>query len=134
MFIHHLEQDIPVLCKEVPTFPEGIQAAFEELCVKVPDRVYYGLSHMENSGRIVYQAAAVGTEQEAAKLGYSASVIPQGDWLVESIDGWMEKIDGIKDVFGRLMSDPRFDPAYECVEWYRTDTEMWCMVRCVATN
>ncbi|UYQ93407.1 hypothetical protein MKQ68_25325 [Chitinophaga horti] len=132
MFVHHLDQDITVFYRDVPSFPAGIKEAFDELYEKFEGRNYYGLSHMDVDGRVIYKAAAEGTLQEAAQYGYGTTSIPKGDWLTEKVTDWMSKTDSIKDVFGQLMNDPRFDPAYECVEWYVSDDEMWCMVRCSA--
>lgn len=129
MFVHHLDKDITVLYKDVPSFPAGIKDAFDELYGEFPGRNFYGLSHMDDGGRIVYKAAAEASGSEAAQFGYATTVIPQGDWLVEPIIDWMDKMESFKEVFGALMADPRFDATHNCVEWYQSDTEVWCMVR-----
>ena len=35
----------------------------------------------------------------------------------------------IKEVFGKMMTDPRTDLTKPCIEWYQSDTEMTCMMK-----
>ena len=130
MFIRKIESDIPVLYKDVPTFPLGIKDAFDELYSHFAGRHFYGISHMDDAGNVIYKAAAAGSAVEAAQYGYDAFTIPAGDWLAEKVTDWMSKIDSFKDIFGQLMQDARYDPTVDCVEWYIDDVEMLIMVKC----
>ena len=131
MFVYHLEKDVPVLYKDVPTFPLGIKEAFDELYGRFRGRNFYGISHMDNKGQEIYKAAvATVSDVEPAQYGYSSFTIPKGDWLAEKVTGWMSKTDQLKDYFAQLMKDPRFDPSVDCVEWYMDDKEMLVMVKC----
>lgn len=131
MFLYHLEKDVRVLYKDVPTFPLGIKEAFDELYGRFRGRNFYGISHMDKSGRVIYKAAVetFGT-QEPEQYGYRSFIIPKGDWLAEKVTGWMSKTDQLKEHFGQLMKDPRFDPSVDCVEWYKDEKEMLVMVKC----
>ena len=70
-----LEKDLNVFGIEVKTFPEGIGKAFDELIQKTGDcageRNYYGLSSMNNDGKMMYKAVAEEKyEGEAEKFNY----------------------------------------------------------------
>lgn len=127
----NLPNNIPLIIKEVPEFPDGIKAAFDELYEKFQGREYYGLSHMGANGNIIYKAAA--EEQsagEAAGSGYREDTILKGDYIAEEIVDWMSRTHLMKEAFDRLMKNERFDDTHDCVEWYQSDDKMLCMVRC----
>lgn len=131
MFIFKLEKDIPVLYTDVPSFPLGIKEAFDELYSKFGECDYYGISHMDAHGRVVYKAAAaVLSPDEEAKQGYGSFTISKGEYLAEVVIDWMSKTESLKNVFKQLMADPRFDNTHDCVEWYKSDEEMLCLVKC----
>lgn len=131
MFIFKLDKNISTLYKDVPNFPMGIKDAFDELYDKFEGRDYYGISHMDADCRIIYKAAAAElTPGEGEKNGYKTFTISKGEYLAEPITDWMSKMDNIKEVFGQLMADPRFDNTHDCVEWYKSDEEMLCLVKC----
>jgi len=61
METYNLKNDLKVFGKEVRTFPLGVAEAFHDLLTMIPDgshRAYYGLSHIDEMGKIIYKAAA----------------------------------------------------------------------------
>ena len=42
---------------------------------------------------------------------------------------WRKKTGCIKDVFHEMMQDNRFDGSKPCIEWYKNDEEMLCMLK-----
>lgn len=132
MEIIHQPKDISIFCKRVPTFPTGIKEAFDALSKSVngpKGRDFYGISYMEK-GQIVYKAAVSALENEqASQYDCEAFTISKGDYLGKTLHEWMSKTDQIKDVFMELMQDKRMDQTYPCIEWYKTDLEMICMVK-----
>jgi hypothetical protein len=127
-----VRNDIKVMGCQVKTFPLGITEAFDKLYEKVAadnQRSYYGLSHFQD-GHIVYFVA---TEEqhpgEAKKFAYDEYVVEKGLYLVESLKDWRTKLDSIKDIFDKMMKDDRVDLAKQCIEWYKTDQEMFCMMK-----
>ncbi len=133
METYNLKNDLEVFGKEVTTFPLGINEAFHALINMIPDgshRAYYGLSHMDENGKIIYKAAA-GEKYpgEAEKYDCERYIIEKGEYLVVTITGWRDQTDRIKDVFHDMMEDDRADETKEVVEWYKTDTEMLCLVK-----
>ncbi len=133
METYNLKTNLKVFGKEVPTFPGGVGEAFHQLINMIPDtskRAYYGLSHMDETGKIIYKAAAEEKYAgEAEKYHCERYIIEKGEYLSTTITGWRDKIDCIKDVFHDMMEDDRADKAKEVVEWYKTDTELLCLVK-----
>src|SRR5258706_14815205 len=133
METYNIQHDIRVFGRQLMTFPLGIREAFDELINAVPEglnRSYYGLSHPDTGGNVIYYTAveeyAVG---EGKKSGYDYYTIKKGEYLPVTIKDWHSKTDCIKDVFHEMMQDKRFDNITPCVEWYKSDEEMVCMLK-----
>jgi len=133
METYNLKNDLKVFGKEVRTFPLGVAEAFHELLTMIPDgshRAYYGLSHIDEMGKIIYKAAAEENYAgEAEKYNCKRYLIEKGEYLAVSITNWRDNTDCIKDVFHDMMEDDRADKTKEVVEWYKTETEMLCLVK-----
>jgi len=133
METYNLKNDLKVFGKEVRTFPLGVAEAFHELLTMIPDgshRVYYGLSHIDEMGKIIYMATAEEKYAgEAEKYNCDRYIIEKGEYLAVTIIDWLKKTDCIKDVFQDLMEDDRADNTKPVVEWYKTETEMLCLVK-----
>jgi len=131
MEIYKLKQDIKVVCVEAKSFPGGIKDAFEELYTAIPDaynRPVFGISKPQN-GIIVYKAAAKeNLDGEATQLGYPTFVIEQGYYMGETLMDWQQNEMMIMTIFNRLIADKRLDGLAHCIEWYKSGTELLCMV------
>jgi len=69
METYDLKKDLKVFGKEVKTFPQAVKEAFSSLLNMIPDgfkRSYYGLSYMDDKGKMVYIATA--EEKDEGKL------------------------------------------------------------------
>jgi hypothetical protein len=127
------ENDIKVFGIEVKTFPNGIGDAFEELVKKTGadagQRNYYGISEFKN-GKIVYYATAEEKQEgEAQRYNYEPYLIEKGEYFAEPLKNWRDKTDCIKDVFMEMMKSDSVDKQKPCVEWYKNDKEMLCMMK-----
>jgi len=133
METYNLKNDLKVFGKEVTTFPLGVKEAFGSLLNMIPDgfkRSYYGLSYMDEKGKIIYMATAEQKhEGEAERYNCKRYVIEKGEYLAVTIDNWLKKIDCIKDIFHDMMEDDRADKTKPVVEWYKTEAEMLCLVK-----
>ena len=131
MEIYHQQEDITVFGVHVKTFPNGIKEAFDQLVKEFgKDRSYYGISWMEESNQIKYYAMVPEVYKgEANKYHYEKLIVSKGEYRTETIYNWLNKVDSIKDVFNRLMPDRSPDKDRPCVEWYKSDDEMLCMVK-----
>jgi len=133
METYDLKKDLKVFGKEVKTFPQGVKEAFSALPDMIPDgfkRSYYGLSYMDDKGKMVYIATAEEKDEgEAEKYNCERYTVEKGEYLAVTLDDWLKKVDCIKDIFHEMMEDDRADITRPVVEWYKTETEMLCLVR-----
>jgi hypothetical protein len=124
--------DITVFYVTAPSFPAGVMEAHNKLHALVSfenGRKLFGLSRPEN-GKIVYMAAAEELQQgEGEKLGCPTMVLKKGNYICETITGFMQNIPAIEKAFNQLTSQPGIDPQGYCVEWYFNDKDVKCMVR-----
>lgn len=134
MEIYNLSNDIPVFEFQVKSFPSGIPEAFKDLIKKTGDstgdRSYFGIIKSDKEGKTGYYVAAEEKKPgEAQKFNYDTYTIKSGEYLITKIDGWRSKTDSIKDVFQDLFQDSRADKKKPCIEWYKNENEMWCMIK-----
>ena len=131
----NLKNDIKVFALHVTSFPKGIDEAFDELIKKTGDcagnRNYYGISEFKNGKMYYYAAAEEKQEGEAEKLNYESYTIKGGEYFTETLKNWRTQTNCIKDIFSEMMQDNRVDKMKPCVEWYKNDEEMLCMVKAI---
>lgn len=129
--------DIKVFGEPVKTFPQGIGETFDRLIQMLPggfDRSFYGISFMDKNGGMIYIAAA--TEQlegEAEKYNCERYTIEKGTYLAEKVTRWRDKTDSINSIFHQLIQNNNADKKKPAVEWYKSEEEMFCMVKSIAT-
>ena len=127
------DHDIRVFGTVVSTFPNGIGEAFDEIVKKLPggfDRSFFGISMMTADGIKYIAAAQEKYEGEGKLYGYDDFVIEKGNYATEEIKNWRSKTDSIKNIFEAMYKARQdADTMKPCVEWYKSDEEMWCMIR-----
>lgn len=129
---YNLKEDVKVYCTTAKSFPDGIQGAFITLekMLSKEGRSFYGVSYKNTDGLLIYKAAVSESfEGEAEKYGFESFTISKGEYLIETIIDWRKKIETIGRVFQTLLADPRLDRTSPCVEWYKSDKEVMCMVK-----
>jgi predicted transcriptional regulator YdeE len=132
MELYNLPEDLNLIGKQVETFPNGIKEVFEDLVKDFgADRDYYGISWFGEHGEILYYAMTRPAPAVEAREDLVTIMIPEGDYLAETIHDWMSKTDCIKDAFHEMLMDRKPSLTHPCIEWYKSDTEMVCMVRAV---
>jgi hypothetical protein len=135
---YQLKSDITVFGFEVKTFPDGIGEAFDRLVEKVPEgfsRDYYGISFLNSENRMVYLATALEKEDgEAEKYQCDRYTIKKGDYVAETVWDWRKKTDLIKYVFKGLFNSIQGTSTGPCIEWYKDNNEMLCMVKLAQTQ
>lgn len=127
-----LDSDIIVAFIRAKSFPEGIQAAHEELHRRVRYdgvRKFYGISRPDQAGRIEYMAAAEIIPGEAALADLEQFIIKKGHYRAIGIPEFRKDIPAIERAFQQLLGIPGIDPQGACVEWYPNLTDVHCMVR-----
>lgn len=128
-----IPHDLSLFCVQAASFPEGIKAAFEKMegaVENAAERTYFGISHLGPGGRIVYKAAVPERYPgEGQESGYETFLLKQGVYLAETIADWRKDEASIGRTFSTMLADSRLDPRGCCVEWYRNDREVVCLVR-----
>ena len=126
------KEDVEIICNTVTTFPNHIKEAFDTLQESLPNcenRNWYGISRPNEKGVIIYKAAATELEDgEAEQFGYDSFTIKKGTYISETITDWMKQPQVIGETFMKLLEDPRIDKDGYCLEWYKNDDEVICMV------
>ena len=126
-----LENDIKVIGFQVKTFPNGISEAFDSLVEKVPEglaRSYFGITTLMN-GKTVYIAAVEEKNMnEAEKYNLDQYTIAKGEYFKVTLKNWRANLASIKDIFHEMMEHKNVDLTQPCIEWYRNENEMECMI------
>jgi len=130
-----LEEDVHVFYIQADSFPDGALAAHQKLHTLIPysdQRRYFGISNPDQTGTIIYRAAAEELmPNEAEKLRLETFVLKKGNYTRTLIKNYQKDISEIGKAFGTLLSDPDIDPLGACVEWYVNNTDVQCMVRLI---
>lgn len=131
---YKLESDILVMCITATSFPDGVMDAYKKLQSLVKDsnqRRYFGISHPNKDGVIVYKACA---EQryagEADKVGIESFTIKAGNFTSFYIEDHMKDPQSIGDAFQELLKNSDIDPQGYCLEMYKDfeDKDVLCLV------
>src|SRR5262245_25508255 len=83
---YRLDRDIQIICITASSFPEGVSAAHQKLHSLLPidGRKFYGISHPDRNGNIIYKAAAEEMHSdEGGKLGLETFTIKKGIFTSE---------------------------------------------------
>jgi predicted transcriptional regulator YdeE len=131
MEIYIQQEDIRLYGIHVKTFPVGIKESFDSLMEAFGDsQSYYGISWVAEDGSIQYYASvSVPDYSEANPANYERLLIPKGKYATSTIFDWLSKTESVKDVFQELLGDTCPDKERACIEWYKSDEEMLCMIR-----
>jgi hypothetical protein len=115
-----LTQDMNLVLYPAKNFPNDVESAFKELDKKIgggPNRVWFGISKGSPNG-IVYWAA-----------GLESFLLTKGEYMTETIEDWRNNKQKFMEVFGRLLKYPEMDTNFPCVEWYKGEKEVMCMIK-----
>lgn len=129
---YNLKEKVNLICVEAKSFPDGIEAAFDNLQSALPHcekRTWYGISRPEN-GIIIYKAAVTELiEGEADATNFEPFTITEGTYLTVTLTDWMTDSQVIGTTFSKLLKDPRLDQNFPCIEWYKNQKDVICMIR-----
>ncbi|MEO6454050.1 MAG: hypothetical protein ABIN97_08265 [Ginsengibacter sp.] len=130
-----LKDDIKVFCVTAKSFPDGVQQAFITLekMLSKEGRTFYGISHGTPSGEIIYKAAVTEKyEGEGKEYDFESYIIPMGKYITETIRDFMNNMNRFGEIFKEMLAHPQLDKSSACVEWYKTDSEVMCMVKLIS--
>jgi hypothetical protein len=124
------KQNVELICFQAKKFPDGIQEAFDTLQQNISEcdkRDWYGISYQGPNGEIIYKAAINKLFSEEHHH-FEDFTVTAGTYLSEEIRDWMKNPAQIGEAFMKMLSDPRLDVTFPCVEWYYDD-HVLCLVR-----
>jgi hypothetical protein len=129
---YELVKDIIVMFVPAVSFPEGILPAFEKLESKLPstnDRTFFGISWPDKNGKIMYKAAA-GENYSGEAKNYELDIftIKKGTYISELIKDYKKNFSQIGDTFRQLLQHPELDSNGYCLEWYKNNDDVLCLV------
>lgn len=128
-----IEKDVPLFGVQAGSFPDGVGQAWQDLHKLLPatnGRRFFGISHGTKDGGIVYTACVEEVfGGEAESLGCRRWVLPKGEYIGETIHGFMQQLPKIGETFRALLSRNDYDKAGACVEQYLNDADVVCMIR-----
>lgn len=129
----NLREDIDIFGYVVKDFPAGVGKAFDQLMEMLPensDRAYYGISYMDERGKVVY-IAAVEDRNDGMSEQHNCQkfTIPKGRYIAHEINNWMQDTERIREIFQAMIEEPGVDLTKPCIEWYKNDIEMVCMMK-----
>ncbi len=131
-----LDKDIVVFCLKADSFPDGVLQAHQQLHSLIaynPQRDYFGISHPDKTGKIIYKAAAEElVKGELQKHHLEEKIIPPGKYIYIDINNFMKNIPLIGKAFEELLKDKRIDKNGFCIEWYITQENCRCMIKIIS--
>jgi hypothetical protein len=127
-----IEKDITVVCVTAVSFPNGVEEAHRKLHSMLSsdkERTFYGISHSDGKGGIIYKAAAEQFAQDEAKqYRLETFVIRKGEYMSELLLNFCEDTGIVGNTFQKLLALPELDPMGYCLELYLNDKDMRAMV------
>jgi hypothetical protein len=127
-----LKEDVHLICVRAIYFPDGITEAFqklEQVNTSISNRTFYGISHGGKNGILYWAAVEEKYKGEAAALGLESYVIRKGVYATQTVKNIRGNEEQMVKVFNTLLKNPGLDPEGECIEWYKNEDEVSCMVR-----
>ncbi|MBX7224495.1 MAG: hypothetical protein K1X55_00560 [Chitinophagales bacterium] len=125
-----LDSDIQVMYLTAKKFPDDIPSIFTDLEEKITNKVerrYFGFSHPNAEGMIVYHACAeVLAENEPLEYGLTSMTIKKGHYAAIRIDDYLSDKNSIQ----RTLKHPQLNPNGFCLEMYAQygDKDVICLV------
>lgn len=123
---------ITLAVEESEDFGKGIIEAFVRLAEKLEHngerRESYGLIS-KNNQVMTYHAGFTLTSENEAKLKQIPVIeIPAGIYHAIRIDHWNQHLQYIGPAFDQLIKSGTVDISSPCIEYYKTETELVCMI------
>lgn len=131
---YQLKENIEVVFIKAPIFPNDVPATFEKLkslLPNKPDRRYFGISHPDPTGKILYKAAAeILPDDEFVSSEVQHYCIEKGNFIGQYIVNHFKDSNSIGNCFQTLLKHPKIDRNGYCLELYKNyvDLDVHCLV------
>ncbi len=131
-----IEENITLIVEKAEDFGKGIGEAFVRLAEKLENkgesRDCYGLVLKEENAMTYYAAFTELYIGEATEKKMPTRVIEHGTYLSILINDWNQNLMHIGPTFAQLLKSGRVETSQPCIEFYRTEKEMLCMVKAIS--
>lgn len=128
-----IESPIIVITEKAEDFGKGIGEAFVSLAEKLEHkgekRECYGIVAKEEDGMNYYAAYTELYAGEAIEKSLSSFTIASGDYQSIRLDEWNKNILHIGPTFDQILKSGKVDTSSPCIEFYKTEQELLCMVK-----
>jgi hypothetical protein len=127
-----LDKDIYLICVRAISFPDGIKDAMvklQQIDSSIANRTLYGISHGSDTGVIYWAAVEEGFKGEGYTFGLEQYTIKKGVYACKELKNIKGKEHKIGEAFNELLEHPQLDEMGECIERYKNENEVLCMVR-----
>ncbi|MFN6327422.1 MAG: hypothetical protein ACK5UE_11365 [Chitinophagales bacterium] len=132
---YKLESPIIVIIEKAEDFGKGIGEAFVRLAEKLENkgqkRDCYGLVINENGAMNYYAAYTELYDGEAREKSLPVFTIISGDYYAICIEYWNKNILHIGPTFDQILKSGKVDTSSPCIEFYKTEQELICMVKAI---
>ena len=128
-----IEEDISLIYELSNDFEGDIPKSFLRLAESTNNdgkkRDCYGIVLKEGE-KMVYRAAFTELfSGEGLSLGILVMTIPKGNYHSILIEDWNQKIMQIGPTFDQILKSGKVDTMSPCIEYYKTERELVCMVK-----
>lgn len=128
-----IEPPIIVITEKAEDFGKGIGEAFVRLAEKLEHkgekRDCYGIVLKEEVGMNYFAAFTELYPGEAAEKSLPSFTIASGDYQSIRLDEWNKNILHIGPTFDQILKSGKVDTSSPCIEFYKTEQELICMVK-----
>lgn len=125
--------DIHLMVEKAENFGKDIADAFVRLAEKLANngqkRECYGIVLNDNSGMSYYAGMTELYAGENKEKSIYLMTIPAGDYRAIKVENWNQNILHIGPTFDQILTSGQVEANAPCIEYYRTETELLCMIR-----
>ena len=130
---YKIESTIIVIIEKAEDFGKGIGEAFVRLAEKLEHkgekRECYGIVTKEEDGMNYFAAFTELYPGEASEKSLPSFTIASGDYQSIRLDEWNKNILHIGPTFDQILKSGKVDTSAPCIEFYKTEQELLCMVK-----
>ncbi len=129
------EGNVKLIVERAEDFGKGIAESFVRLASKLDTpgqrRECYGIFAKENGTMHYFAAFTELYEGEAESKKLPMKDIEAGNYLSILITDWNKNLLHIGPTFDQLLKSGLVDTSAPCIEYYRTEQELVCMVKAI---
>lgn len=135
MEVHIMDSPVLVIIEKAEDFGKGIGEAFVRLAEKLENkgqkRDCYGIVLKEDDGMNYYAAYTELYDGEAIEKSLPTFTIASGNYYTIRIEEWNKNILHIGPTFDQILKSGKVYTSTPCIEFYKTEQELICMVKAI---